>query len=155
MSSIENLIYTIARSKAGSAISLRNAWETSLERLSVSGISAVQFAHLAKNMPTPTLAGRLADTIRPEQDPEAICSEFLESVDRSNFELGEWMSSLDILFAWLAREGRTTTMKVATGFISCSEEAVGSTDRFANLSATVSEMLDNFGFEGDSEAECN
>ena len=59
------------------------------------------------------------------------------------------------MFAWLAREGRATTLEMATGFLSCSQEAVGSGVRFSNLPITVKEMLDSFGYDRDSAQNCS
>jgi len=71
----------------------------------------------------------------------------LDAVDESPYSLRQWVDAFIIVGQWLDARGLCASFRDQLGYVSCACEAAGAGANLTTLSAVVSEMLDDYGFE--------
>lgn len=71
----------------------------------------------------------------------------LAAVDESPYSLRQWVDAFIIVGQWLDARGLHASFLDQLGYVSCACEATGAGANLTTLTAVVSEMLDDYGFE--------
>jgi len=79
---------------------------------------------------------------------DAVCTELLSAVNDSDYSLCSWLEATAAFGTWLANQHRRAGLCTVIGYIACSIEAAQARADSPSLRQTVTEMLDQYGFEG-------
>ncbi|MBC2594361.1 hypothetical protein H5P28_08835 [Ruficoccus amylovorans] len=71
-----------------------------------------------------------------------------EQVNDSPYDLGEWVEALEYFYDWLEQNQRTGAFSTMLGYLGCSVESLPSLAEKPPLRDLVSDMLDEYGFQG-------
>lgn len=71
----------------------------------------------------------------------------LDVVDESAYSLRQWVDAFMVVGQWLHARGLRASFQDQLGYVSCACEAAGAGANLTTLTAIVSEMLDEHGFE--------
>ena len=82
-----------------------------------------------------------------EDADQVLLRTFLDEVDESHYSLRQWIDGLIVMSYWLDARDLAASLEDRIGFASCANAAAGAGANLTTLSATVSEMLDSYGFE--------
>jgi hypothetical protein len=82
-----------------------------------------------------------------EDADQELLRDFLDEVDESHYSLRQWIDALIVMCHWLDARGLAASLEDRIGFAGCANAAAGAGANLTSLSALVSEMLDNYGFE--------
>ena len=134
----------LALGRAGKAFSQRILWERALERLLTTGLDFHRIERLLRNAPNGRFLSHLAELIAKSLAPKTAIDDLLEKVNGSPYSLADWLSALSVLLRHLEKEGRTTSLELALGYLHCCTLA----DASGSLPDLVSAMLEEYGFEG-------
>jgi hypothetical protein len=138
---------TLAREKGGGL-----TWTAALETFSKAPLPGSESRLLAEKCATPEQLELMADLLRPTprepESPAARIHLFLSIVDESEHPLAAWIEALEIVYGHLSHSGRDASFGMVLGYIQCCSDAAGSSPALADLSQTVTEMLQAHGFEG-------
>ncbi len=141
-----------AEKRAGHQVGTRVIWEQALNSLASLQLDANNAQRLAAACQRPSdvqLISRLLKASPTDREPTVMRASFLlKVVDESDASLKEWIEALRIVYAWVEKEGRTTTLPKAAGYVSCCVDAMGAGMPFTSLTQAVQDMLDAYGFEG-------
>ena len=74
--------------------------------------------------------------------------QFFYVVDRSEFNLFDWLEVLTIFYNWLADNQRKSPLPKMLGYLQCCEESPENKDIQRNFIELVEEMLNQHGFVG-------
>jgi hypothetical protein len=74
--------------------------------------------------------------------------QFFYVVDRSEFNLFDWLSAITFFYEWLAKNDRKTPFPKMLGYLQCCEESPENKDIRHNFIDLISEMLNLHGFIG-------
>jgi hypothetical protein len=72
---------------------------------------------------------------------------FLAAVDASPYSLAQWADAFILLDQWLEARGLQASFRDQLGYVGCACEAAGAAANMTPLSAIVSDMLEDYGFE--------
>jgi hypothetical protein len=145
-------IRALAKANAARRTQPEALWLIALETLS----GLVDHAHLSRSQ-METLAGTansprhliiLLEYARKSSSTPSTLSDLIEQSDASPYSLADWLEALEVFHDKLSSDGRSTTLPMAWGFISCSTEANPHTASLQSLASIVDQMFDEFGFEG-------
>ncbi|MGF1452712.1 MAG: hypothetical protein ACFB21_11640 [Opitutales bacterium] len=104
---------------------------------------------------SPEAAERLTAFLGSHTPPGNSPSTFellAEAVDESDHGLDEWLESLDHLIQWAERRLRPLSVPGALGYVACCSESQGTQPFRLALPEVLDEMLEEFGYEGESAA---
>ncbi|MDA0350567.1 MAG: hypothetical protein O3C43_16355 [Verrucomicrobia bacterium] len=73
-------------------------------------------------------------------------TELFERVDGSTYSIMDWLEAIECFHDWISSHGQSTSLKTLLGYIECCTEA---TPNEPSLKNTVTEMLRQYGFEGE------
>lgn len=90
--------------------------------------------------------GRLAWVEAYLSDHDTVRA-MLDAVDESPYDLRQWVDAFIIVGQWLDSRGLSASFQDQLGYVNCACEAAGSSANLTPLTAIVSEMLDDYGFE--------
>lgn len=79
-------------------------------------------------------------------------SALLDAVDESPYGLGQWIDAFIVVGQWMEVRGLRASFQEQLGYVGCACEAAGTGANLTTLPGIVSEMLDEYGFEGAVEA---
>ncbi len=71
-----------------------------------------------------------------------------DQVNDSPYGLAEWLEAMEYFYDWLEQNQRTGAFKTMLGYLCCSVESLPSLANKPPLKDLVSDMLDEYGFEG-------
>ncbi len=74
--------------------------------------------------------------------------QFFYVVDRSNFNLFDWLESITLFYEWLNKENRKTPFPKMLGYLQCCEDSPENKDIKNEFTQLVSGMLIEHGYEG-------
>ncbi len=138
----------LAASRGGDA-----AWEDALAAWALSPVDPSHQRILAEACERPSQIVLLQDLLRltPRETESAQdrARLFLEIVDESEASLLAWISSLEIFFDYLRKQGRNTSFGLALGYLQCCSDALGGNGlKYTGLPHAVEDMLEAYGFDG-------
>lgn len=90
--------------------------------------------------------GRLAWVEAYLSDHDTVRA-MLDAVDESPYDLRQWVDAFIIVGQWLDSRGLSASFQDQLGYVNCACEAAGSSANLTPLTAIVSEMLDDYGFD--------
>jgi hypothetical protein len=129
-----------------------DALEEGLVLAQVSRLVGTQFATLANACSSPAQFSLMIEAFHEhrKENPSGHSGYQLlvDQVDDSAFSLSEWVEACERIYSWLANNDRSAPLETILGYLRCSAEYVSTTFPHENLGEIVSEMLDNFGFDG-------
>lgn len=70
-----------------------------------------------------------------------------DAVDDSPYSLSQWIDAFVLLGRWMDARGLRSPFQDQLGYVTCACEAAGAGASLTTLPATVSEMLEEYGFE--------
>lgn len=71
----------------------------------------------------------------------------LDEVNDSHYSLRQWIDALIVMGHWLDSRGLAASLQDRIGYVCCASAAAGAGANLTPLSALVSDMLDDYGFE--------
>ncbi|MGZ3787961.1 MAG: hypothetical protein ACXVLQ_05525 [Bacteriovorax sp.] len=74
--------------------------------------------------------------------------QFFYVVDRSEFNLFDWLSAITVFYEWLEGQNRRTPFPKMLGYLQCCEDSPENKDIKRDFIYLVKEMLDQHGFVG-------
>lgn len=74
--------------------------------------------------------------------------QFFFVVDRSQFNLFDWLEAVTFFQAWLSKNDRKTPFPKMLGYLQCCEDSPENKDVNRNFIDLITEMLDQHGFVG-------
>lgn len=74
--------------------------------------------------------------------------QFFYVVDRSEFNLYDWLEAITYFQNWLAKNDRKTLLPKMLGYLQCCEDSPENKDISHNFIELIQEMLDQHGFLG-------
>src|SRR5690606_14505972 len=81
----------------------------------------------------------------PNEDHKHLWKELLSKVDESDFSLSDWLTSIEVMQAWLKTHGKKAPANAVLDYIECT--AASAKDRNGpTLGRITEEMLEDFGF---------
>jgi len=140
-----------ARERAAGSIALERAWLAAFERIGSLCLPEQAVDLLSRECRSPTLLSRMADLMASRStgnDAHYSFGLLLAAVDNSPFSLRDWLVALETFIVWLDHKDRRAEFSALIGYLECCSSAAAARSPRANLSATLAEMLDTYGFEG-------
>ncbi len=74
--------------------------------------------------------------------------QFFQVVDRSEFNLFDWLEAVTFFYSWLEKNNRKTAFPKMLGYLQCCEESPENKDIQRNFVDLVREMLEEHGYVG-------
>lgn len=74
--------------------------------------------------------------------------QFFQVVDRSEFNLFDWLEAITFFSEWLLKNNRKTPLPKMLGYLQCCEESPENKDIKRNFVDLVKEMLEEHGYVG-------
>lgn len=131
-------------------------WRFAYESFAQSGIPEAQGETIAICCQSPEqlvlMTKLLGETPGEVERPEDRIRLFLSIVDESTASLAEWIDALELFYSWLKKDGRTTTLGLALGYIHCCSDAIANGAPFSTLAQATEDMLGIYGFEGENSS---
>lgn len=107
-----------------------------------------QMERLASACPSPRQL-LLVVEYASKQDPQNTgFAQMLDRIDESPYSLPAWLEAIETFHDWISRQGQSTTLEMALGFLSCCAAANPNTPTERALKDTALDMLEQFGFDG-------
>lgn len=145
----------LERKAAGSA-SQRLLWQQALDLLLSAHCTPAEALRLADAAPDAACLVRVARLLVRDPQPQYSLDLLFEAIDASSSDLADWLLGLAELQAWLEGRGRSTTLRLAVGYLDCCAAANAMQHSRIQLGAMVVSMLEVYGFSGESaETSCS
>ncbi|MEM8549925.1 MAG: hypothetical protein AAGF10_03980 [Verrucomicrobiota bacterium] len=110
------------------------------------------FQQLAEACATPKQFAMLLEALdeHGKEHPEGQggFTALAEEVNDSPYSLEDWAAAIEYFYDWLEQNGRHASFAVILPYLSCSVEAVASVAERPALIAVLTDMLDEYGFDG-------
>lgn len=142
-----------AKDKAGGIQSRELRWGRALQSFLQIAWPAQAAQKILEAAREPDQLEALVSFLAQEENQElesntAIIDEWLDRVDDTGLPIVDWLEAYAVLHRFLQTQGRKTNFQLASGFMACSEEAAGMGYGYGKLADVVSQMLEEYGFEG-------
>lgn len=142
-----------AEEKGGGIQSRELRWQHAIQVFSQISWPATAAEKILEAVKEPDQLEALACFWAEEKDQslaamDQLCQVWLQRVDDTGLALDEWLEAYAVLSRFLQEQGRKTSFELATGFISCSEEAAGMGYGHGRVADVVLQMLKEYGYEG-------
>lgn len=147
MADAEPMFAEILRQKAGYATGLRFPWQRALLVLRQARLPDDACLRAVEAALTPGSLVGLATLLKTLENPAIFWTELLAEVDESDWSLGDWMASIEVLVAWQKTHGKRAGPGDVIAYISCCAASGATSASGPSPARIVEKMLEEFGFD--------